>query len=201
MRCLVCPTPIIFIDVLEKYSFYKKFFYCTDKGSLNKKQKYFRLFSEKMFDKFRFFLYNELTLNKQIFENIDRGVLIMKNKTTLIKMLIKTMFGCSILFVVLYWLAYLWGISNYNSIYPILDCTLPFAGLAVLSMIGLGASQHWYLREEEKKEEKTEKTTEKNVEKSVKNYEKRYIVKTYGRDGVHTKRINVRGDYGLLRSA
>ena len=115
----------------------------------------------------------------------------MKDK----KVFIKIMFGFSLAFEVLFALAYIIGIIQCGDIYSLLDCTLPFVGMAVLSMIGLGITQHIYIGGEENKKEQA------NAEKSVKNYEKRYIIKTYSREGVQTKRINVRGDYGLLKSA
>ena len=117
----------------------------------------------------------------------------MKNKA----LVIKIMFGLSILFVLLFSSFYLWGTENCGNIYALFDCTLPFLALAVISIIGFGAAQHYYINSADVKT----RLPMLGKSKKEKRYEKRYIVKTYARDGVHTKHINLRGDYGMLRSA
>ncbi len=118
----------------------------------------------------------------------------MKNNLTLIKI----MFGSSILFVILFAAFYIWGIDNCHSIYELLDHTLPFFIMDILSVLGFGISIHKYYKNMASAKDKLPRLGKAG---NIKNYEKRYIVKTYGRDGVHVKHISIRGDYGMLKSA
>ena len=114
--------------------------------------------------------------------------------------LIKIMFGLSVTSLALFVGFYLYGIHFCRDIYALFDCTLPFFFLTVISVIGFGAAQHKCNCEEEKKPEI--KCIEKKTEsKKSKKFDKRYIVKTYSREGIHTKQINMRGNYGMLKSA
>ncbi|GEM_PF-2619720 len=131
----------------------------------------------------------------------------MKNKLTLIKI----MFGSSILFVALFVGFYIWGIHNCRNIYEMFDCTLPFLFLAMFSIAGLGITQQLFYNDAAEIKNRLPRLDKKNAVKhsekrdkkhrTDKRFEKRYTIRTYARDGVHTKHINLRGDYGMLRSA
>ena len=111
--------------------------------------------------------------------------------------LIKIMFGASVMFTALFVIFYIWGINNCADFSALTDCTLPFFLMSFISMAGFGAAGYLHAA-------KSAAFEAKNAVKSVKTktLERRYIIKTYGRNGsFQTKRINVRGDYGLLKSA
>ena len=108
---------------------------------------------------------------------------------------IKIMFGCSVTSVILFSFFYVWGLFACADFYALLDCTLPFFFSAVFSVIGFGIAQYNYALKSEtaKQHERKERT---------KSFERRYIIKTYGRNGsFQTRHITVRGDYGQLKSA
>ena len=90
---------------------------------------------------------------------------------------------------------YIWGLGHCADFYALLDCTLPFFFASIFSVIGFGIAQHSYIAKSE-----AEAHCAKNDK--CRNYERRYIIKTYGRNGsINVKHINMRGNYGLLKSA
>ena len=122
----------------------------------------------------------------------------MKQNMTLIKI----MFGCSVLSVILFSVFYIWGLYNCSDFYALLDCTLPFFFSSILSVAGFGFAQYKYSVESEAAEVHKRDHVKMHSKNKSKNYERRYIIKTYGRNGSYrTKQINMRGDYGLLKSA
>ena len=115
---------------------------------------------------------------------------------------IKIMFGCSITSVILFSVFYIWGLYNCSDFYALLDCTLPFFFSSVFSVIGFGYAQYRYSVENDAAEVHKHAHEKMHTKDKSKNYERRYIIKTYGRNGSYkTKQINMRGDYGLLKSA
>ena len=101
---------------------------------------------------------------------------------------IKIMFAASVLSTLCFALGYIWGINFCSDFYELLDSTLPFCILSFIFVTGFGVANVVYKNEEEH-------------EKAVLAVDRRYIIKTYGRSGVSKKRISMRRNYGVLKSA
>lgn len=113
------------------------------------------------------------------------------------KNMIKIMFALSAILTVGFTAAYLFGINFSSDMYGFLRLTLPFCVLDLLSAGGLAAACYEY--EAAKKECAVKARAKKAAAKACR--ESRYVIRTYSRGGVSKKQINVRGDYGLLKSA
>ena len=131
----------------------------------------------------------------------------MESRKKLIKKMIKVMFALSLVFSAVFAAAYIIGLNTCNDIYSFLDLTVPFCVLNFVFAMGFGASNIEYeMIKNDQREKRTCYDTFKaeNAAKSESkkiDRERRYIIKTYDRSGVHTKRINIRGNYGRLKSA
>ncbi|MBO5560858.1 MAG: hypothetical protein J6A07_04340 [Firmicutes bacterium] len=130
----------------------------------------------------------------------------MKNYYNILKCMFSTFVVMSLLFTV----SYIHGIICFDNIYDLLDETLPFVPFIIASIIGFGivSAKSTALAEAGEtakvnrigKVQKIQKIQPVQKTKKI-DYERRYIIKTYSRDGIQKKHVFVRRGYNMPKSA
>ena len=119
----------------------------------------------------------------------------------------KILSGLSAVLSVMFAAAYIRGLYVFDNIYSLLDATLPFVPFIIASVIGFCAANAKCAELEAEEEtakvcrkHKTHRAPTANKPKKADD-ERRYIIKTYSRDGISKRHIHTRYACAMAKSA